>query len=72
MMPEKQNETGDIVKALQAEFSVKADEIIERQELANAASALFNMYREYIKAGFTRREAMELIKTMIVPNRREV
>lgn len=69
MMPEKQNETSDIVKALQTEFSVNAGEIIERQEMANAATALFTMYREYIKAGFTKREAMELIKTMVVPNR---
>ena len=61
------NDNNDIVKALQAEFSVNASEIIERQELANAACALFLMYREYIKAGFTKREAMELIKAMIMP-----
>lgn len=57
----------DIIKALQSEFCVKADEIIDRNEFATAASALFMAYREYVKAGFTKREAMELIKTMLLP-----
>ena len=64
-MAQDNKQCSDVVEALQEEFSLKADEIIQAGEMVVAANMMFAHYKALICAGFTRREAMELLKVLV-------
>lgn len=62
------NEDNDIIRALQQEFSAHAEEISLQQDSRDGGVRMYAIFSGFLEAGFTRQEAMELLKTILLIN----
>lgn len=58
----------NLLKALQSEFAANEDEIVQGGQMVIAANVMYMQYQAFVKAGFTEKQALELMKTVIAAN----